>query len=177
MSRSSLLRARGFSLLEVLVAVVVISLGALGIAAMQASAISSTHSSEQESLVALEARSISDAMIANPGYWANGLAPPTLAVTSSTSLSDGTLQGDTTNCSTAVCDPTHLASYDVKQWAADLARQVPGAQGQITCQAGAPVICTVQISYKPNANVAVNSGTQSVPASSSTVSYSLTNQL
>ena len=177
MSRPSHLRARGFSLLEVLIAVVVISLGALGIAAMQATAISSTHSSQQESLIALEARSISDAMIANPGYWANGLAPASLAVTSSTALSDSTLQGATTNCSTTTCDATHLAGYDVKQWAADLTRQVPGAQGKITCQAGAPVICTVQIAYKPNANIAVNGGTQSAPASSSTVTYSLTNQL
>ncbi|WP_426271107.1 type IV pilus modification protein PilV [Dyella kyungheensis] len=177
MSRSSRLHVQGFSLLEVLIAVVVISLGALGIAAMQATAISSTHSSEQESLIALEARSVSDAMIANPGYWANGLAPASLAVASSTSLSDSTLQSYTTDCSATVCDAPHLAAYDIKRWAADLAGQVPGAQGTIACVAGAPVICTVQIAYKPNANIAVNGGTQSAPASSSTVTYSLTNQL
>jgi type IV pilus assembly protein PilV len=177
MNHLSRFRSHGFSLLEVLVAVVVISLGALGIAAMQATAISSTHSSQQESLIAVEARSISDAMIANTGYWGSGLAPASLAVASSTSLSDGTLQGYTANCSTAVCSAGELASYDVKQWAADLAGQVPGAQGQITCVAGAPVICTVQIAYKPNANIAINGGTQSAPASASTVTYSLTNQL
>lgn len=177
MNRLAFRRSHGFSLLEVLIALIVISLGALGIAAMQATAISSTHTSQQESLIALEARSMSDAMIANPGYWNGGFAPSSLAVTSSTSLSDSTLQGSTTNCSTSTCSYTQLASYDVKQWAADLARQVPGAQGQINCIAGAPVICTVQVSYKPNANIAINGGTQSAPASASTVTYSLTNQL
>ncbi|GAB2787565.1 type IV pilus modification protein PilV [Dyella kyungheensis] len=168
---------RGFSLLEVLIAVVVISLGALGIAAMQATAISGTHSSQQESVIALEARSMSDAMIANSGYWGAGNAPATLAVSSSTALSDGTLQGFSNDCSATTCSAPQLASYDLKRWAADLQGQVPGAQGAITCQAGAPVICTVQISWKPNATIAINGGTQGAPASASTVSYSLTNQL
>lgn len=176
MSRTFHSRSRGFSLLEVLVALVVISLGALGIAAMQASAISSTHSSQQESLIALEARSMADAMVANAGYWAAGLAPASLTVTS-TSLSDATLQGYTTDCSSTTCSASQLASYDAKNWGKELNNQVPGAQGLITCVAGAPVICSVKISWKPLANIAVNGGTQSAPASASTATYTLTNQL
>lgn len=176
MNHSNRLRTLGFSLLEVLIAVVVISLGALGIAAMQATAISSTHSSQQESLIALEARSMADAMLANSTYWASGNEPASLSVTSSV-LGDSTLQGLSSDCTQNTCSAQELASFDAKAWGADLQSQVPGAQGQITCQAGAPVICTVQIAWKPSAQVAINGGTQGAPASSSTVTYSLTNQL
>lgn len=176
MTHSSRFRIRGFSLLEVLVAVTIISFGALGIAAMQASAISGTHSSQQESLVALEARSMADAMQVNQGYWGAGLAPATLTVSGST-LSDSTLQGAGGTCDTATCSAIQLASYDTKQWGTELNKLVPGAKGQISCQAGAPVICAVQIAWKPNANIAINGGTQGAPASASTVTYTLTNQL
>lgn len=168
--------SKGFTLLEVLVALVVISVGALGIAAMQASAISSTHSSQQESMLASEARSISDAMAANSTYWGGGNAPATIAVASSV-LSDSTLEGYSLNCSTGTCSGPQLAAYDLKQWGQELNSQVPGAAGQISCAAGSPVICTVQVSWKPKTAVAINGATQSLPASASTVTYTLTNQL
>ena len=67
---TQLLRAPGFSLVEVMVAVVVICVGLLGIAKMQAMAVSNTNMSRQRSLAAIEAASIASAMHSNREYWA-----------------------------------------------------------------------------------------------------------
>ena len=63
------LHARGFSLVEVMVAVVVICIGLLGIAKMQAMALSNTNMSRQRSLAAIEAASMASAMHSNQLYW------------------------------------------------------------------------------------------------------------
>ncbi|WP_114239133.1 type IV pilus modification protein PilV [Dyella sp. C9] len=167
---------RGFTLLEVLVALVIISLGLLGIAAMQASAIVNTHASQTESVVSIEARSLADAMQANFNYWKNGSFPATIAVASST-LSDATLEGISTNCTQTACKPQELAAYDLKQWGTQLQSQVPGATANITCQIASPDECTIQITWQPKTTVAISKGTQSsVPATPTTVSYTLVNQ-
>ncbi|MGC1459686.1 MAG: prepilin-type N-terminal cleavage/methylation domain-containing protein, partial [Steroidobacteraceae bacterium] len=51
-------RQRGFSLIEVMVAVIIIAVGMLGIAKMQALGLSTTESSGVRSLVAIEAASL-----------------------------------------------------------------------------------------------------------------------
>jgi len=64
---------RGFSLLEVLVALVIIGVGMLGIAKIQALAYASTGTASERSLAAIEAASLAASMRANRGYWT--LAP------------------------------------------------------------------------------------------------------
>jgi type IV pilus assembly protein PilV len=171
-------RGRGFTLLEVLVALVIISIGALGVAAMQASALSNTHASQTESVVAIEARSLADAMEANPVYWKSGTFAPSIAVASSTLTDNGTLEPLSVDCTQGICTAQQMAAYDLKHWGTDLDTQAPGATGQITCQIGAPVICTIVVTWQPRTAVAVNQGTQSTattpPAS---LTYTLVNQL
>lgn len=173
---------RGFTLLEVLVALVVISLGLLGIAAMQASAITSTHSSQTESLVSIEARSLADAMQANPVYWHGGVyptAPFTVSATTGATLatvSDSTLGATVPNCASAQCTDVQLAAYDVQTWGAQLNAQVPGATASITCQAAAPTTCSITVNWKQKATAAVNSGTQNSSTALIPMSYTLVNQ-
>jgi len=71
-------RIRGFSLVEVMVAVVVICVGLLGIAKMQALALSNSNTSRLRSLAAIEAAGLAAAMHSNREYWAGstGTAPP-----------------------------------------------------------------------------------------------------
>ncbi len=61
--------AGGFSLIEVMVAVLVISIGLLGIAKMQALSLSNTSNSRLRALAAVESGSIASAMQADRGYW------------------------------------------------------------------------------------------------------------
>src|SRR5438445_9867309 len=63
------LREAGFSLVEVMVALIVMSVGLLGIAKMQALALTSTTSARMRSIVALEASSLASTMRADRAYW------------------------------------------------------------------------------------------------------------
>jgi type IV pilus assembly protein PilV len=77
-------RERGFSLMEVMVALVVSTVGLLGLAKMEALGLSSTSVAGSRSLAAIEASSLAAAMHANPGYWAAGIAPPSIVITAGT---------------------------------------------------------------------------------------------
>ena len=63
------LQSRGFSLIEVMVALIVLSVGLLGVAKMQALSLSSTTISNKRSMAAIEAASLAAAMHVNRGYW------------------------------------------------------------------------------------------------------------
>jgi type IV pilus assembly protein PilV len=176
-------RWRGFSLLEVLVALVIISIGVLGVAAMQASALSNTHTSQNESLVAVQARSLADAMIANPAYWNSPGSPPasfvvTAPVAPSTvaTVSDATLSAIGPGCTASACTtPSTVAAYDVQQWGKQL---IPGSSASVTCVAGSPEVCTIQMQWTEKASIAVNAGTAN-SSSTGTVpmTYTLVNQM
>lgn len=145
---------RGFSLVEVMVALVVMSIGLLGVAKMQAAALSNTAIASTRSLAAIEASSLAASMHANRGYWGS----PTVA----TSV---TLQGLTVtpnvapmaDCVGAPCTPANLAEYDLQKWT-EAAGQVlpPDYLATITCApTDTPPNCTIQIQWAEK-TVAVN---------------------
>jgi type IV pilus assembly protein PilV len=148
-------RSRGFSLVEVLVALVVCSIGLLGLAKMESLALSSTGVASSRSLAAIQASSMAAAMHANRAYWGSGTAP-------GTTLVDNTAANNfnsAANC-TAVgtCNNADLvAFYDLKEWAKALQAVLPGYQATITCSKTVfPVNCTIQVTWMENA-VAANS--------------------
>jgi len=71
---------RGFSLVEVMVAVVVICVGLLGIAKMQALALSNSNTSRLRSLAAIEAAGLAATMHSNREYWAGNTPPANITV-------------------------------------------------------------------------------------------------
>ncbi|HLN49293.1 MAG TPA: type IV pilus modification protein PilV [Steroidobacteraceae bacterium] len=146
-------RARGFSLVEVMVALVVSAIGLLGLAKMESLALSSTSVAGSRSIAAIEASSLAAAMHANPGYWAGGFAPATTIVSAANNFAAAPA------CLTAgagSCIPSAMAFYDLQQWAISLAAVLPGYLATITCStAGFPVTCTIQIQWTEN-SVAAN---------------------
>jgi type IV pilus assembly protein PilV len=167
----------GFSLVEVMVAVLIISIGLLGIAKMQALALSSTGNARLRALASLEAASLASAIRANRTYWAasatavgTDLVVKTSGATVASS-SDGTLT-TAANCafggSNAPCTTGSLAAYDVQQWATQINNLIPGVISTIDCTlpaVGTPVTCTIQINWTEN-EVAANTtatGTMAVP--------------
>lgn len=148
-------RSVGFSLIEVMVALVVTSIGLLGLAKMESLAISSTSVAGSRSIAAIEASSLAASMHANPGYWAGGFAPAVTTVSAANNFSAAT------PCLTAgasSCAPAATAAYDLQQWAAALQAVLPGYYATINCTTtvGIPVTCTIQIQWAENA-VAANS--------------------
>ncbi len=177
-------RASGFSLVEVMVAVVVICVGLLGIAKLQALALSNTSTARLRSLAALEAASLASAMHSNRQYWAN--TPPTTITTTSNApapptviSSDAAMAAIATadlgaafpalpqTCvgnagSGAVCPAPNLAAFDLAWWLTSLNALLPNPGATINCSNAAPASCTIQITWTENA-VAVNGQQTNAP--------------
>src|SRR5271156_2062104 len=116
--------ARGFTLLEIMVALIVTSIGLLGIAKLQALAYASTGSAAVRSLVALQAAGLAASMHANRTYWAAAPSPFTIT---GTVISDSTLNStatDPTYCASlgggAPCPTEVMAAFDLHTYATAL---------------------------------------------------------
>jgi type IV pilus assembly protein PilV len=148
--------ARGFTLIEVLVSIVIIGVGLLGIAKMQALAFSSTGVASMRSLAALEASSLAASMHADRAYWASGVAAPAPGFTiTGTVISDAVLALTVPACTIATvggCTPTQLAAYDVNQWAGAANGLLPNPVTTIQCTnvVGSPVLCTITLTWSEN---------------------------
>ena len=130
---------RGFSLVEVMVALIVICVGLLGIAKLEALMLSSTGTSRLRSLVALQAASLAAAMHADRNYWDGSSSywnpASNIALTATESAGTTTWTGSPSALSadigTPVCQETSagsssppptcssqdMAAYDLGQWA------------------------------------------------------------
>ena len=109
-------RARGFSLIEVLVAMLVISIGLLGIAKMQALALSNTNGGRLRALAAIETHSLGDTMGVERNYWGNLATALTVTIvgtpgaTATTAGSSTITSTDSTQQGTVTCTvPTATA--------------------------------------------------------------------
>src|SRR5271170_6778354 len=98
--RPAALRMGGFTLLEVMIALFVTSIGLLGIAKIQALAYASTSSASARSLVAIQAAGLAASMHANRNYWAAGAQPTSITITGA-AISDSTL--NTTATAATAC--------------------------------------------------------------------------
>lgn len=168
-------RSRGVSLLEVLIALFVVTVGLLGVAKMQALALASTRGSSTRSLVAIEVSGLAAAMHANRLYWqaVTGIASPftvNVANGAVSSASDSNLTSSSTNCDGTPCTSATgatMASYDLAHWATNLNSLVSGASATVTCSGTAPVTCSVAVSWSENlvgANQGVNQSSGTVTA-------------
>ncbi|HEY1898543.1 MAG TPA: type IV pilus modification protein PilV [Steroidobacteraceae bacterium] len=167
----------GFSLVEVMVALVIIAVGMLGIAKMQALALSTTESSGTRSLVAIEAAGLAASMHADRDYWGGGGPPPPLTNVTVATTGPGTTSvtidvpalAGAQDCAAATCTPTQMAAYDVQQWGAALAQVVPAANAAINCNNTAvPLSCTIQITWQENVTSA-NNATAAVSSAAGTL--------
>ncbi|MFI4867931.1 MAG: type IV pilus modification protein PilV [Steroidobacterales bacterium] len=156
----------GFSLIEVLVALIIISIGLLGIAKLQAVALSNTGTAGKRSLAAVEAASIASAMHADRAYWSLGTAPVTTTIQAATisASTDGNLTSGV-DCSVVAnqpCTPVRMAAYDLTTVAQSLQSVLPNYLGTIGCTQATgttPTVCTITLTW---AESAAASNTQSV---------------
>jgi type IV pilus assembly protein PilV len=156
-------RSRGFSLVEVMVALVVVSIGLLGLAKMESVALSSTSVAGSRALAAIQAASMASAMHANPSYWGAGVAPASTTIYYDTSnnlqISDtatlAVVKTSPTGClaaGTSACSVSQMAAYDVQQWAFALKQVLPAPFATIACFTGGfPVTCTVTVQWAEKA--------------------------
>jgi type IV pilus assembly protein PilV len=164
-------RTAGFTLVEVLVALIIMAVGMLGLAKIQALSYASTGIAGTQSLAALEASSLVSAMRANRNYWSTVATPFTFTVAAGTitTSTDATL-ANTYDCTSgganAPCTPVQLAAYDLNNttngWIKALGAVLPKPSATISCPTpavGTQLGCSIQITWAEN-TVSVNSQTQ-----------------
>lgn len=114
---------RGFTLLEVLIAVLIFTLGLLGVAGLMVLSVRTNHSAYLRTQASFLAQSMADRMRSNVGH-ANDY--------------NGTYNAGTVgagNCGGA-CNPTALAARDKELWSQQLIDQLPAGEATITCNGG-----------------------------------------
>jgi type IV pilus assembly protein PilV len=165
-------RAKGFSLVEVMVALVVTAIGLLGLAKMESLALSSTGVAGQRSLAAIQASSLAAMMHANRDYWASDFVVADSPINA--------IPGAAAPCTqVAPCSFQAMATYDIQQWAASLQSLLPGYFATITCAkktaTGAligVVSCAINIQWVEN-TVALDKNQSGLGANTANPSYTL----
>jgi type IV pilus assembly protein PilV len=158
-------QARGFTLLEVMVSLIITAIGLLGIAKIHALAYSSTATAGVRSLVALQTAGLAASMHANRTYWSTGAAPVTITITNTT-IDDATLNGAAATVGYCVagigpagCTPDLMAAYDLHTYAAQLFATLGNSNPITTINCAAvppnPLSCTIKVTWSEKA-VSVN---------------------
>ena len=116
---------QGFTLLEVLIAIVVLSFGLMGLAGIQAVGVRNTHSANLRTLAVQQAYDMADRMRAN----AAGLAAGSYdAITATISADPG--------CISSGCSPALLAQYDQFVWNTNNKAMLPTGKGTVAAIVG-----------------------------------------
>jgi type IV pilus assembly protein PilV len=128
---------QGFTLIEVLVAFLVIAIGLLGILALQNRSLQYNHIAFLDSQAQLLINDIVERIRANPQQ----AADYQIGFDDSTPVA-------ATDCSSAVCTATQIKSWDLAQWRGRVESQtyLPGAKGAVTYTAASRQV-TISISY------------------------------
>ncbi len=116
-------RAYGYSLLEVMIAVVILSIGLTALGLLQVANVQNTYNSNNRAMAATAARDMADRMRANLVAYENGLFANAVG-------------GANNNCATGgggtICNFTTMAQDDLAQWQQQLGNILPAGAG-IVC--------------------------------------------
>jgi type IV pilus assembly protein PilV len=138
MNRPHIHKHRGFTLLEVLIALLVLSIGLLGLAALQTSGLRSNQMATMRTLATQIAYDMTDRMRANTTGMTN-------------------LEYVIATDETPAASPATTAEIDLTEWRAQVAR-LPGGLSSITRSAGPPVTHEITVYWDEERKGAVLGG-------------------
>lgn len=135
----------GFTLIEVLVTLLVLSIGLLGLAGMQINALKNSHGASLRNQATALSQEISERIRSNRSGAQSG-AYDIAAVALPTASPD---------CETAPCSSSEMAAYDLNDWKAALTNQLPAGDGAIS-RSG--TLLTVRVFWNERRNDATGTG-------------------
>jgi type IV pilus assembly protein PilV len=146
-------RSNGATLIEVLIATLVLAVGLLGLAGLQATSIKNNLSAYKRSQATQLAYDMADRMRANRNESIN-LTTGNVITTSTYLTMAPTAAVAQTNCTTVTgCSSAQMAQHDLFQWNAALNTALPGGTGTI---AVATNVFTITITWDDNSDGVIN---------------------
>lgn len=128
----------GFSLMEVLIALLVISLGLMGLARAQVMSLQMNHSAHLRSQATFLANDILDRMRANR----------TAAVNGQYTMAIGEAAAAASSCRVSSCTEVQVAAYDRWEWKQDLLARLPEGDGAVEAVPGASAPGAVEVTVR-----------------------------
>ncbi len=156
-SYPNIFRHRGFSLIEALVAFLILSVGMLGIASLQTISLRAGTTATLRTMAVIKAESILERMRANHTGLLDYVAGTGTGLTA-----------PATSCAGSSCTPTQMAQYDVYQWKQNILSVFPASTNATisipppanpTAQPQLPWPVTVTINWQernPSSTTALN---------------------
>jgi type IV pilus assembly protein PilV len=142
----------GFTLIEVMVALIVLSIGLLGISGLVLNTLKANDSASIRSQAAILANSIRDNMRAN--LLGASVGPP-----SDYDIAFGVTPTNQ-SCVNVTCTPLQIANGDLTTWKNALKLQLPLGDGQIvTAAAGGVTTVTISVQWDDTRAISVFTGT------------------
>lgn len=139
--KNKLRHNKGFTLIEIMIAVVVFSFGLLGIAGVMTVAVKNNHNGYQRSQATFLVSSMLDMMRRNTrGLWQDDY--------------DGEFSGYTdvsSMCNSSECNPKQLADRDVAYWGSMISQLLPDSSGTINCVPNGPLLWSQPLSNSQEA--------------------------
>jgi type IV pilus assembly protein PilV len=142
----------GFTLLEVLIALLIVSFGMLGVAGLQLVTLKSNASSQYRSLAVHYAQEIGERMRVNDAALKTGVLRTQFAAYNSpaTSKTHASLTSFTATCKTIGCTPAQQALNDLAEWQQSISTTFPNGIGIVCLDSGAGEASYNGIVFTPN---------------------------
>lgn len=115
--------AGGFSLIEILITLLIVSVGMLGLVGLQTESLKFNSSSLQRTKATILANDILDRIRANRER---------AIATNDYNIALDESAGSSNNCQTSLCSPAQIARFDLAQWRDAIDDALPGATGSVT---------------------------------------------
>jgi len=134
---SRLTRQRGFSLLEILITLFLLTLWLLASAGVQSASLQFNKAAQFRTQAVYFATDIAERMQANK-----------TGATAGNYAYDGAVVNPPTDCTTVACAPDEVAALDLSEWSARVTATLPSATVSVTPDAiGNPVTYTIVVSW------------------------------
>ena len=129
---------RGFTLIEVLITLLIMSIGLLGLAGLQMTGLKLNDSAERRSQATILAYDILDRMRANRAAAEIGA----YNISTSTTPAAASCAGSSSDC-----NATAMKNYDLYEWREALAQRLPGGTGEIATSGATPPAVTIKVQW------------------------------
>lgn len=122
-------KSLGFTLLEVMVAMVIFSVGMLGLAGIQGTALQNNNTAYMRTIAMQLSYNMSDLLRANTDF--DGDVTTTFD-TIGTAIGSAPGKNCIADDQTTACTPTELANFEIYHWKKSLEKELPSGRGKVT---------------------------------------------